>query len=192
MLFELEPETHEEVAMPAAKMSLAVLIALPFAAFAQDPPPQSESAQEQPMQGHTRQEQSTLEEGQTSSSCIGHITFSQEFLSKYPSAGGACREVKVQDGEKWARFDANVTRVRGNQVTADFVDRSNRNLGTITFDASPDARVEVNGRPLRFSSLRSGDRLSFWMPEGRVGFYAEPGAAATTKLAVVDTQPAQR
>lgn len=178
--------------MRAAKLSLAVLIAMPCAVFAQDQPPQPESSQGQSTPGHTRQAQSNLEEGQTSSSCINHITFSQEFLAKYPQAGGACREVKVEDGEKWARFDANVTRVRGNQVTANFVDRSNRNLGTITFDASPDARVEVNGRPLRFSSLRSGDRLSFWMPESRVGFYAEPGAAASTKLAVVDTQPAQR
>jgi hypothetical protein len=178
----VKPETHEEVAMRAAKLSLVVLIALPLGTLAQNQQPQTKSG------GGG----STLEEGQTSSSCISSITFSQEFLSKYPQAGGACREVKVENGQKWARFDADVVRVRGNRVTANFVDRSNRNLGTITFDAASDARVEINGRQSRFSSLRQGDKMSFWMPETSVGFYAEPGASESTKLAVVDTQPAQR
>jgi hypothetical protein len=83
-------------------------------------------------------------------------------------------------------------RVRGNRVTANFVDRSDKSLGTITFDAARDARVEVNGRQMRFSTLRRGDKLSFWMPEDRVGFYAEPGASETTKLAVVSTEPVRR
>lgn len=163
--------------MRAAKLSVVALIAVPIGAIAQAP---------------STQEQSKLAEGQTSESCISNITFSHEFLSRYPRAGGACREVKVENGEKWARFDANVARVRGNRVTADFVDRFGRHLGRITFDAARDARVDVNGRPMRFSSLRPGDELSFWMPESRVGFYAEPGASQTTKLAVVSTAPARR
>jgi hypothetical protein len=168
--------------MRAAKLPVIVLIALPIWAFAQNQQPQTRSG------GGG----STLEEGQTSSSCLSSITFSQEFLGKYPQAGGACREVKVENGQKWARFDADVVRVRGSRVIANFVDRNNRNLGQITFDASRDARVEINGRQARFSSLREGDRMSFWMPENAVGFYAEPGASESTKLAVVDTQPAQR
>lgn len=190
--------------MQAVKLSLIVLMALPVAALAQDASPQarsgqdqsaqdsSASAQDESAQGESTQGRSQLAEGESSSSCISNITFSQEFLSRYPTAGGACREVKVQDGHKWARFDANVARVSGNRVTANFVDRFDKNLGSITFDAAPEARVQVNGRPMRFSTLQRGDRLSFWMPEDRVGFYAEPGASETTKLAVVSTEPAQR
>src|SRR5262245_54796825 len=168
--------------MRAAKLSAILLIALPIGALAQDEPPQPQS----------KQEQAPMEEGQTSSSCISNITFSQDFLSRYPTAGNACREVKGENGKKWARFDADVARVSGNRVTANFVDRFDKKLGTITFDAASDARVQVNGRPMRFSSLKPGDKLSFWMPEDRVGFYAEPGASETTKLAVVENAPAQR
>jgi hypothetical protein len=82
--------------------------------------------------------------------------------------------------------------MRAAKLTANFVDRYDKSLGTITFDAARDARVEVNGRRVRFSSLRRGDKLSFWMPESRVGFYAEPGASETTKLAVVENAPARR
>ncbi len=165
--------------MRAGKLTVAALIAIPFAALAQNPSPQPQATQEQ----------SRPEEGQNSSSCIGSITFSQEFLTRYPNAGGACREVKVENGEKWARFDADVVRVRGNRVTANFVDRFGRSLGPITFDAAPDARVMVSGRPRLFSQLKRDDKLSFWMPESRVGFYAEPGASESDQLAVVNTTP---
>lgn len=168
--------------MRAVKLFVAVLIAMPTVALAQDPSPQTKS-----MQG-----QSKLEEGQSSRSCISNIVFSQEFLTRYPQAGRACREVKMESGEKWARFDAEVVQVRKNRVTANFVDRSDKSLGTITFDAAHDARVDVNGRQRKFSSLKPGDKLSFWMPESRVGFYAEPGASQTTKLAVVSSEPARR
>lgn len=178
--------------MRAAKLSVAVLLAMPSAALAQAPSPQPHSTQGQSMQGQPMQEQSKLEEGQTSPSCIGNIVFSQDFLARYPNAGGACREVKVENGHKWARFDAHVVQVRRNRVTADFVDRYDKKLSTITFDASRDARVDVNGRQVRFSTLKPGDKLSFWMPENRVGFYAEPGASQTTKLAVVSQESVQR
>jgi hypothetical protein len=167
--------------MHAVKLTLAALIAMPIGALAQDQTP-SESTP-----GQTR-----LAEGQSSSSCIGNIVFSHEFLASYPQAGAACREVKMQDGMKWARFDAEVTRVRGNRVTANFIDRNDRKLSTITFDAARDARVEIDNRQRRFDSLMPGDKLSFWMPENRAGFYAEPGASESTKLAVVSHQPAQR
>jgi hypothetical protein len=170
--------------MSLSKLGLVVLVGIPVIAVGQE---QSSSKVE------AQQSSSKLEEGQSSSSCISNIVFSQEFLARYPDAGSACREVKVKDGQKWARFDADVVRVRGRRVTANFVDRFDKSLGTLTFEASPEARVEVNGRDMRFSSLKPGDKLSFWMPENRVGIYAEPGAASeSSKLALIDSEPVRR
>ena len=169
--------------MRAAKLTVAVLIAMPIGALAQDQPPPPQSTPQT-----TR-----LAEGQTSSNCLGNITFSHEFLARYPNAGAACREVKVENGQKWARFDAEVARVSGKRVTANFIDQNDRKLGKITFDAAMDARFEVEGgQQRRFDSLMPGDKLSFWMPENRVGFYAEPGASESNKLAIVSREPAQR
>lgn len=179
--------------MRLAKLGLVVLVGLPIIAVGQEQPssrPQEEQSSSRPQEAPSS---SKLEEGQSSSSCINHIVFSQEFLARYPYAGGACREVKVEDGQKWARFDADVVRVKGRQVTANFVDRFDRSLGTLTFEASTEARVEVNGRDTRFSSLKPGDKLSFWMPENRVGMYAHPGAASeSSKLALIDSEPVRR
>ena len=150
-----------------ARMSLmlVVLVATPFVAVAADPPKLS---------------------------CIKDIVYSQEFLARYPKAGAACREVVMKDGMKWARFDADVAAVKGNEVTANFIDSYKQPVATLTFTAAPDARVMIGGKEAKFSTLRAGDTLSFWMPESRVGFYAAPGASENTKLAVVSDSASRR
>src|SRR5262249_42146683 len=125
-------------------------------------------------------------------SCIKDITFSQEFLARYPKAGAACREVVQKDGQKWVRFDADVANVAGNRVTADFKDDYGNPVETVTFEAAPDARVSVNGKDVKFSSLQKGDTLSFWMAEARLGFYGTPGTKGSSKLAVVSDTSKQR
>jgi hypothetical protein len=118
-------------------------------------------------------------------SCVKDITFSQEFLAKYPHAGDLCREVVMKDGMKWARFDANVVEVNGDQVTVNFVDKYGQGGRTLTFVPSADARVTVDGKSEKASDLKRGDSLTFWVPESRMGFYAQPGTLNTGKFAVV-------
>ena len=127
-----------------------------------------------------------------SKSCLNNIVFSQEFLAKYPNAGKACREVMVKDGKKYARFEATVVNVKGNEVTADFTDTYKNTITTVTFSTTPDARVQMEGQEVKIKDLKAGDTLSFWVPESRGGFYAAPGAAESKKLAVVKSTPAER
>jgi hypothetical protein len=149
------------------KLAACVLAIAPFTAFADD-------------------------ETTTSTSCMNKIVFSQEFLTKYPNAGKACREVVTKDRKKYARFDANVVNVKGNEVTADFMDSYNNKVSTVTFSTKPEARVQMEGTEVKVSELKAGDKLSFWVPESRAGFYAAPGAAESRKLAVVSTKAAER
>jgi len=125
-------------------------------------------------------------------SCIKDITYSQEFLARYPKAGAACREVVMKDGKKWARFDADVVDVRGNQVTANFNDRYKQSVATLTFSAAPEARLTIGGKEAAFSELRSGDTISVWISESRMGFYAKPGALEISKFAVVSNTSKMR
>jgi hypothetical protein len=117
-------------------------------------------------------------------SCLNNFTFSQDFLHRHPKAGAACREVTMKNGEKWARFDARVAALKGQDVTVDFLDTFDKPIETMTFTAPKDARVVVNGQEMTYSALGKGDKLSFWVPESRAGFYAEPGAAQLKELRV--------
>ncbi|HKE43215.1 MAG TPA: hypothetical protein VKB41_01635 [Steroidobacteraceae bacterium] len=119
-------------------------------------------------------------------SCIKDVAFSHEFLDRYPNAAPACREVKMQDGEKWVKFESKVTKVQKDNVTLDFLNVRGDTLATVTVKPQPNARVTIEGKKKKYSSLRPGDKLGFWMPEKRFGFYSEPGAAKVNQLTIVD------
>lgn len=117
-------------------------------------------------------------------SCVTDFAYSQDFLKRHPQAGAACREVIMKDGQKWARFDARVVALKGEQVTVSFVDSAERPVETLTFIASPQSRVVVNGQEMTYGALGKGDTLSFWLPENRVGFSAAPGKLALKEIRV--------
>jgi hypothetical protein len=116
--------------------------------------------------------------------CLSNFTFSQDFLKRHPNAGALCREVVMKDGQKWARFEGRVAELKGKQVTVNFEGSANQLLDTLTFTASPEARVWVNGQQMTYGALGTGDRLSFWVPESRAGLYAAPGAAKLDEIKV--------
>jgi hypothetical protein len=118
--------------------------------------------------------------------CVNDITYSPQFLQNYPNAPAACREVIIKDGQKWARFEAEVVKVKGQDVTAHVLDAYENSIATVTFKASSDARLTVDGSPTKYSSLQSGQKLTFWVPNAAAGFYAAPVATPATKLAVVE------
>lgn len=117
-------------------------------------------------------------------SCLKDFTFSQDFLNRHPKAGAICREVVMKEGQKWARFDARVVELKGKQVTVDFVDGTEKPVETLSFNTSPEARVQVNGQEMTYGALGTGDRISIWVPESRAGFYAAPGATKLTEIKV--------
>jgi hypothetical protein len=117
--------------------------------------------------------------------CVKDITYNAKFLQQYPNAPAACREVIMKNGQKWARFEADVVKVKGEDVTAHVLDAYENTIATVTFKASPDARVTVDGSPTKYSSLQTGQKLTFWVPDAVEGFYAAPDATKATKLAIV-------
>jgi len=154
------------------KFATIVLLALPLACLADT-------------EADTQGEQPKL-------SCIKDFTFSHEFLARHPNAGAACREVAMKGGVKWVRFEAEITKVANHQVTANFIDSYNNSVATVTFQASPDARLEVNGTQTPYGKLKPGDQLTVWMPENKVGYYAEPGKLDNERLTLVSDDSAQR
>jgi hypothetical protein len=113
------------------------------------------------------------------------FVYSQQFLKTYPKAPAACREVIVKDGQKWVRFDADVTKVKGNDVTVNFLNEARGTVLTLTFTAPPDATLDVSGKQVKYSALTEGQEISIWAPSSRIGFFAAPGALNSGELKVV-------
>ncbi len=130
----------------------------------------------------------------TSLSCVKDITFSQAFLAKFPRAGAACNQVITANGQKWVRFNAEVKHVESNHLTVDFIDKYKNAVSEMTFAFDPLAQVmKENGEHIVASRLDPGDKLQVWMPENRLGFYADPGAIASEHFSLVsENAPAAR
>ena len=143
-----------------AKSLLVILAALPFAGMA----------------------------GEEKLSCTKDITYSQEFLKRYPNAPAACQEVVKKDGTMWIGFNSEVTKVKDGLVTMDFENVAGDAIATLVVEPSKDARLTVEGKEVKYSTLKPGDKLHVWVPEGRFGFYSHP--SENSQLKVVSQQSA--
>ena len=129
----------------------------------------------------------SLTQAQPQLSCTKDITYSKEFLAKFPDAGSQCQEVRVVNGEKWARFTAKVKSKKDNRVTVDILNREQRPYGTpMTFEFTPDATVTYENNKVKAAhTMRKGDVVVVWVPESRFGLYAEPGASDSKQFRIV-------
>jgi hypothetical protein len=120
-------------------------------------------------------------------SCAKDITYSQEFLAKYPDAGAACQEVKIANGEKWARFNAEVKYNKDARITVDLLNTAGRHWGDpLTFTYTPDATLTLENKKVKAASaIEKGDKVVVWIPERRFGLSAQPGAAESQQFKLV-------
>ncbi|MBS0580594.1 MAG: hypothetical protein JSR36_15160 [Proteobacteria bacterium] len=120
-------------------------------------------------------------------SCLKDVTYSQEFLSKFPDAGANCQEVKVVNGEKWIRFNAEVKHNKNDRITVDVLNAEKRHFGDpLTFIYTPDATLTlVNKKVKAASAIEEGDEVVIWVPEHRFGIYALPGASESKQFKLV-------
>ena len=116
-------------------------------------------------------------QGQPKLNCVKDVKFGQAFLAKFPDAGSACQEVKVVQGEKWVRFDAQVKQNQNNRLTVDLLNTSNEHTGNpLTFEYTPDATLTLENKQVKAASaVKKGNKVMVWVPESRFGIYAQPG-----------------
>jgi hypothetical protein len=121
-------------------------------------------------------------------SCTTDITYSKDFLAKFPKAPVACNGVKEMKGEHWALFTAEVKKVQGDHLTVTFTDKQEKPVSTMTFSFDPEAQVTTeDDQPKLASKLDEGEKIKVWMPESRIGLYAKPGASESKHFALVST-----
>ena len=126
-------------------------------------------------------------QGQPKLNCVKDVKFGQAFLAKFPDAGSACQEVKVVQGEKWVRFNAQVKQNQNNRLTVDLLNQSHQHTGNpLTFEYTPDATLTLENKNVKAASaVKKGDKVMVWVPESRFGFYAQPGDVESKQFKVV-------
>jgi hypothetical protein len=95
------------------------------------------------------------------------IDFTGQIMDRFPRANDACLAVVQRDGGQFAKFSAEVQRVRGNTIYAKFKLPDGSKTDTYSFDMPADARVEIGGRQYRYRDLTPKTELNVYLPEGR-------------------------
>lgn len=119
------------------------------------------------------------------------VSWERQLLTQYPRIAEGCQEVIVVDGQKWARFAADLVRTnRDGSVTLDFNDREGRSMEQLTLMPGEGQTVAIGGRNYRFSELIRGQELNLYVPEGVFAIGLEPGAPRE-RLAQIVAEPVQ-
>lgn len=121
------------------------------------------------------------------------VDWHRDILRDYPWVANACHEAVVVDGEKWARFEAEFQNYNNQDgtIVSNFRNDRGRSLGSVSLKPGPDQRVLLDGNPTRFSDLRRGQVLNFYVPEGMYAFTTAPGAPENQQVQIVQPEEEQ-
>jgi hypothetical protein len=98
-----------------------------------------------------------------------NIQWNPAFLADNPKAPAACRDVVVKDGVKYATFDGKVTKVGHHFVQVAISDVMGIPISTIAFEIGTGGRITVGDKVETVKELTPGDKLTFWIQEGKFG-----------------------
>lgn len=117
----------------------------------------------------------------------------RELLERLPNMEDGCHEVVVVDGTKWIRFEADFVRINDDgSIVSDFQSPRDRSIGNLTLMPAADQRVLLDGKEYRFSELRQGQSLNFYVPEGTLNFASTPTAPPQRVAKVVEVKEPTR
>ncbi len=115
-------------------------------------------------------------ESDTKIACT-EVKYSAEFLGKYPDAPAACLEAVEKGGKRYAKFDARVYLNSADRTTVELLNVKGDRLSTFSFKPAPDAGVMIDGKKTKFTDLKVGEKISFWVSEDRMTAHELPGSS---------------
>lgn len=104
------------------------------------------------------------------------VKYSGEFLTKYPDAPAACLEARDIDGKRYAKFNARVYLNSADRTTVELLNVRGDRLSTFSFKPAAEAGVNIEGKKVKFTDLKKGETISFWVSEDRLAASEQPGS----------------
>lgn len=104
--------------------------------------------------------------------------FSPAFLDKYPKAPAACLEGREYKGVRYAKFTAKVYLTSPERTTVQLLNVAGDPITTLSFKPKPGQEVIINGKKEKFSDMKKGEVLTFWVPESRMEAVSLPTPTA--------------
>lgn len=104
-----------------------------------------------------------------------NIKWSLSFLKHYPRAPAACQTVEEKDGAKYAKFTGKVASVDASGVQVAVNNVAGTSVAMIQWQAAPSEAMVINDKEATVGDLKKGDKLTFWIQEGKFTISLHPG-----------------
>lgn len=138
-----------------------------------------------------QQAQENFPKERTQAGTCADVNWNEQMVKQHPGLIDACQEVILVDGKTWARFDAKFVRVNSDgSVIFSVRDKRDRSKEEVILQPAAGQVAYLDDRPTPFARLRSTDKISLYVPEGRYGFATQPGVAQEQLAQVIDSKPA--
>ncbi|HEX5650523.1 MAG TPA: hypothetical protein VFX69_12780 [Steroidobacteraceae bacterium] len=112
------------------------------------------------------------------------VNFGQEVLDKFPNAKRLCRGIKEKDGGIYVHYVGKVVASSPESVTVEFLDKDEKAVSRATFVPAADQSVSIENKKMKYSDVKKGTKLDFYIENNRWGLYMNPGEAKMTVLKV--------
>jgi len=110
------------------------------------------------------------------------IRYSLDFLDRYPMAPAICKKVVEKNGIKYAKMSAKVTKKSKGMVMVGFENVGGTVLSELELSPQEGSTVTIGGKTMKWSDVKVGDELSFYLPERALSIVDQPGDGVHTPI----------
>ena len=110
------------------------------------------------------------------------VNFGADVLAKFPNAMEACIDVREKEGGIYAHYQADVIAVATDSVTIDILNHEGKAISRVTFVPAADQTARVDGKDVKFTDLKKGMKLDFYIEHNKWGLYGKPDGKRLTIL----------
>jgi len=112
------------------------------------------------------------------------VNFGQEVLAKLPNAKKLCRGVTEKNGGVYVKYVGRVVDTSADATTIEFLDKDNKAVSRAKFKPAAGQMASVNGKQMKYSELKKGTELRFYIENKRWGLFGAPNDTAMQILSV--------
>jgi uncharacterized protein (DUF2147 family) len=112
------------------------------------------------------------------------VNFGEEVLAKLPNAKKLCRGVTEKNGGVYVKYVGRVVASSPESTTIEFIDKDKKAVSRATFKPAADQMADVDGKKVKYSDLKKGTELRFYIENKRWGLYGGPNDTAMQILSV--------
>jgi hypothetical protein len=114
------------------------------------------------------------------------VNLGADVLAKFPNATRACRDVKMKGDGIYMHYVAEVVATDKDTVTANLLDTSGKAITRVKFAPAADQTAKLEGKDEKYTSLKKGTKLDFYIEHSQWGLFGSPGGKRMTIISRED------